>query len=73
MKVNSCTFNNFKLELDFEISKELFSQSENVIKEKCLYYAEDILKKFGQSKKLVLNKHILCEDDMTILCVYLIK
>lgn len=73
MKVTSCNFNNIFIELNIELSKQEFCQSEDVIKEKLLYFADDILKQFGQTKKLVWSKHVPFEEDMSVLCVFLIK
>lgn len=73
MIVNSCNFNDIFFELDIKLSKKEFIQSEKIIKERLLFFAYEILKKFGQSKKLVLSKYLKSDEDLTITCVYLIK
>ncbi len=45
MKVISCNFNNIFFELNIKLSKEEFSQSEDVIKKRLLYFSNDVLKK----------------------------
>ncbi|AQX56124.1 hypothetical protein [Priestia flexa] len=73
MRVTSCNFNHIFLELNFELSQEEFCQSEDVMKEMLLCFAEDVLKKFEQTKNIVISKCELFEDDMSVLCVFLFK
>ncbi|WP_080871736.1 hypothetical protein [Oceanobacillus timonensis] len=73
VKVTNCTFNNFILEMNIEVPKELFHKLDGEIQKKCLSYAYDVLEKFGQNKELELNKFFPDENDMTVFCVYLIK
>jgi hypothetical protein len=73
MKVITCSFNHFVFELNIELSVEEFNQAEVVIKEKTLNYATEILNTFGQPKKLVFSKYMLFDEDMTILCVFLVE
>lgn len=72
MKVTSCSFNSYHIELNLELSKEEFNQPEEVIKEKALILANEILEKFGQSINLVLSKYLVFDEDMSILCVFLV-
>lgn len=72
MKVTSCSFNSYHIELNLELSKEEFNQPEKVIKEKALILANEILEKFGQSINLVLSKYLVFDEDMSILCVFLV-
>lgn len=73
MKVITCNFNNIFFELNIELSKDEFNQSEGVIKEKILNYANEVLNKFGQSKKLSFSKYMSFDEDMTILCIFLVE
>jgi len=73
MKVLTCSFNNSFFELNIELSPEEFKQSEDVIKAKILNYANDILKKFGQSKNINFTKYMSFKEDMSILCVFLVE
>ncbi|MBG9689666.1 hypothetical protein ABD91_01830 [Lysinibacillus sphaericus] len=73
MKVTACSFNNIKFEFNIELSKEEFNQPEDVIKDKTLNIANEILKVTGQSKNLVFSKYMSFEEDMSILCVFLVN
>lgn len=70
MKVITCSFNNSFFELNIELSPEEFNQEEDVKKEKVLNYANDLLKKFGQSKNINLTKYMSFEEDMSIICIF---
>lgn len=73
MKVITCSFNNSFFELNIELSTEEFNQSEDVIKEKILTYANDVLIKFGQSKNINFTKYMSFEEDKSILCVFIVE
>lgn len=73
MKVITCSFNNSFFELNIELSPEEYKHSEDEIKEKLLTYANDVLKKFGQSKNINFTKYMSFEEDMSILCVFLVE